>query len=687
MIKQNDNSNKSSLTNIKLIKYESKKYLYTSPYENVVKVLNALKDYLSTINNKNNDKALEELDWVINIITNNLLYYYQKTIFYKKNTDLINGSHKFMDFSNEVEKFNKDNEDFCKKYIQLRIRNEEFSKSLGSIEKNISFVSNPNNKINTSFNYDDKIKPVEMMNNKRKINHSSILSQLPIQILNDYNKNSYENNSINKIIHNTDILGIKNKNNSLNNPSISKKKNKVRELFIDLQSSSKNSQNNKKQIYNNYRIFSSSNTNNKNKINLSFPKQRKNAKIFGENNYLNYNNNQQLEKIISLPIIQFNFNGGINIDKYQVNLFNKRNNVNIKNKKYEEEQSNKKLVIFREEITNKIPKLPLYLTSGIDIDSIFDFQNFDIFNLKEKLGLENVMPFLGKEIIKKENIIHLFDESKLDNFLMVLSKAYQNTKALYHTSLHGADVCYSSLIVLTYLEDDNKKIKNISELDIVSLIVSTLAHDVGHPGFNNKFLINSKNELSIIYNDLSVLENFHCAKTFKLLENNDVNIFSNFSNEDFLSLRKKIIREILSTDMSNHLKVLEEYRQYKISEDEKLGQNQLNFITHISDLFHNYRKIEISLKWVEALSNEFWNQGDKEKELGLSVSFLCDRDDIDVPKSQISFIKTFSIPTIQELVEVNIKFEQLKNNVINNLNFWEKCQKEKRKRGWTPDKK
>ena len=331
--------------------------------------------------------------------------------------------------------------------------------------------------------------------------------------------------------------------------------------------------------------------------------------------------------------------------------------------------------------------MPLYLKSGIDLNLVFDFQNFDIFILKEKIGLENVMPFLGKEIIKKENIIHLFDESKLDNFLMVLSKAYQNTKALYHTSLHGVDVCYSSLIVLTYLEDENKKIKNISELDIVSIIVSTLAHDVGHPGLTNKFLINSKNELSIIYNDQSVLENFHCAKTFKLLENNDVNIFSNFSNEDFLSLRKKIIREILSTDMSNHFKVLEEYQQYKISGDEKLGQNQLNFIIHISDLFHNFRKIEISLKWVEALSNEFWNQGDKEKELGLSVSFLCDREDIDVPKSQISFIKTFSIPTIQELVEVNAKFDQLKNNTINNLNFWEKCQKEKRKRGWTPDKK
>ena len=42
---------------------------------------------------------------------------------------------------------------------------------------------------------------------------------------------------------------------------------------------------------------------------------------------------------------------------------------------------------------------------------------------------------------------------------------------------------------------------------------------------------------------------------------------------------------------------------------------------------------------------------------------------------------------MQELVEVNIKFDQFKNNAVNNLNFWKKCQKEKRKRGWTPEKK
>ena len=82
MIK-NENNKKITPSNIKLIKIESKKYLYVSPYNNVIKVLDAIKEFLSTITNKNINKALEELDWVIHIITNNLLYNYQKTVFFK----------------------------------------------------------------------------------------------------------------------------------------------------------------------------------------------------------------------------------------------------------------------------------------------------------------------------------------------------------------------------------------------------------------------------------------------------------------------------------------------------------------------------------------------------------------------------------------------------------------------------
>ena len=690
MIKENENNQKNIQSNIKLIKLETKKYLFLSPYENVIKILKALKDYISSINTKNNNNALEELDWVINIISKHLLYNYEKTAFYKKNIDIINGSHKISNFLNEVQNLNKEYEELYKKHIQIRIKNEELSKSLSFIEKNISLINNHKSNSNIALNYEQKIKPKGIKENPRRIDNN-LLSQFPINLLKGYNKYISDNNSFSNI-NSTDSNGNNNKShNKLNNNIISYKKRNVKQLSIDSHSPTKNNINDKSTIFNNYRINSTANANVNNSINKSFPKQRKKVRTFGKNNYANNKNIQLLEKIISLPIIQFNFNGGVNLVKYKVNLFNRKLNADEKNKKNENKYSSKKLVEFGKDINVKISKIPLFSTSGIDINSLFDFQNFDIFILKERLGLENVMPFLGKEIIKKINIIHLFDELKLDSFLMVISKTYQNTKAIYHTSLHGVDVCYSTLAILTCLKNDENKIENISELDIVSLIISAICHDVGHPGLTNKFIINSKNELSIIYNDTSVLENFHCAKSFQLLENNEINIFSNFSNEDYKLIRKKMIGEILSTDLAFHFKYVNEYKEYKKNKnkniDNNLEQYQLNFITHIADIFHNYKKFEISLKWVELLSNEFWNQGDKEKKLGLPISFLCDRDNIDVPKSQIGFITSFIIPSMEEFVDVNIKFNIFINNATDNLNKWKKLQNEKRKKGWSREKK
>ena len=698
MKKLNDSNKKASQTNNQLIKQtESKKYLYSSPYKNVVKVLNAIKDYILTINNNKSNNALEELNWVINIISNNLLYYYQRTSFFKKNIDVINGSHKIADFSNEVEKYNKDYEDLYKKYLKINIKNEEYSNSLGFIEKNISFINDPKNIYNSNiFDNEKSLKTLKIKKNNHQRNlNLNLLSHLSLNFLNENNNYKvFSGNSSHSNINCTDFNSLVNtKNiNTNTNKILPNNKSKMKEVPINSHRSQEKN-NNKNTLFNNYKILSKSNSKLKKKFNQilekNIKKERENTNSYGDNlNSNNSNRNQQLDKIVSLPIIQFNFNGGLNIDKYKINFFNKKNILNRKVEKYEAKK-NRKANEYELELNNMNNKIfqELHSIKDIDKNSLFDFQNFNIFNLKDKIGLENVMPFLGKEIIKKAKIIHLLDEVKLDKFLMVLSKAYQNKKALYHTALHGTDVCYSTLLILTFLKNDENKIENISELDIVSLIIAALGHDVGHPGLTNNFLINSRDELSTIYNDRSVLENYHCAKTFQLLENNELNIFCNFSNEDFTSLRKKMIGEILSTDMTFHMKIVNDFKEYKKSRDEKLGQNQLNFITHIADLFHNYRKFDISLRWVELLSNEFWNQGDKEKELGLPVSFMCDRNNIDVPSSQIVFLTNFSLTSIQELIEVNEKFIILKNNSINNLARWEQLKKEKRKRGWSAEKK
>ena len=113
----------------------------------------------------------------------------------------------------------------------------------------------------------------------------------------------------------------------------------------------------------------------------------------------------------------------------------------------------------------------------------------------------------------------------------------------------------------------------------------------------------------------------------------------------------------------------------------------LNYLIHTADLGHNTKKFEISIQWVELLTKEFWNQGDIEKEKNLSVSFLCDRNDVDVPQSQVGFLKAFIFTTFDILVQMFPSLQFTLDNANNNLKEWQNLLDQKRKRGWTPNKK
>jgi hypothetical protein len=682
MLKKNINNTQLLQNNIQIGPKNTKNYLFSTPYDKVISILKSIKDFISSLNN---NKANEELDWVINILSHNLLYSFKQSSYCNKNIQILEGNHKIKDFAYEVEQYNKEYENFYYKYLQIGIKNEEMAKYISDTEKNICIINNnnPNNIYSNIRNGNKKLGSKNLLKKLKK--SKKFFSQFSLQLLKDYNQIITGNNPITDIYY-TESNGFSSKKIDKNKINSNENKKRKEISFLSPENvKNTNMKNTKFSLYNKYQVFTTDSS--KNKINSN-----KNISSFlsndnmennldnNDSNIINNNNhiNKKMDKIISLPLIKFNnLNTKSFLENYKNN--NKNYNLHFNQQKDSTKRTNNKIIALEQ------PNIPLSINNDIDIKKIFDYNTFNIFDLKEKLGLDNIMPFLGKEIIKKLNIYNLFETSKLDKFLLTVTKNYFNTKVLYHTSLHGVDVCYSIYMILTLLKDEDNKIINISEFDIASLVIASLCHDIGHPGLNNKFLINSNDELSIFYNNISVLENFHCAKTFKLLENDDINIFSNYSNEEFSLMRKKMIDEILATDMASHFKVIDEYKEYKKDKDKKLVQNQLNFFLHTADLSHNFRQFEISIKWVELLSNEFWNQGDKEKELGLPVSFLCDRNDVNVPKSQISFINTFILPIIKELVDTNKKFECFEKNANNNLNIWTKLEKEKRKRGWTPD--
>ena len=112
----------------------------------------------------------------------------------------------------------------------------------------------------------------------------------------------------------------------------------------------------------------------------------------------------------------------------------------------------------------------------------------------------------------------------------------------------------------------------------------------------------------------------------------------------------------------------------------------LNYLIHMADLCHNCKDFSISIVWIKLLSEEFWMQGDKEKEQGLPVSFLCDRNNVDIPSSQIGFIRGFILSSFDCLVDMFPSLQFTIDNAEKNIKQWTKYQSEKRLLGWTPEK-
>lgn len=100
---------------------------------------------------------------------------------------------------------------------------------------------------------------------------------------------------------------------------------------------------------------------------------------------------------------------------------------------------------------------------------------------------------------------------------------------------------------LIWLTQIPGKVQNV---DVLVMLTSALCHDLDHPGYNNAYQVNARTELAIRYNDISPLENHHCAVAFDIISQPHCDIFKNVSQDVFRKFREGMIKCILSTDMA-----------------------------------------------------------------------------------------------------------------------------------------
>ena len=307
-------------------------------------------------------------------------------------------------------------------------------------------------------------------------------------------------------------------------------------------------------------------------------------------------------------------------------------------------------------------------------------KSFNIFQYYPETKNEKNFLTLTYILLNKFHLTHITSELTLHDFIIEIYKKYSSSTAIYHTERHALDVL-QTIYIYTF-KTDVIRILKLGHIDIISIGISALVHDISHPGYSNDYLIRSNNKLALLYNDSHVLENFHLSETFNLLFDNNkhCNIFCNLANDDYKLIRRRMIELILSTDMSNHSKVnsimknvfYDNNNNYKRQYNMEEQQNIMNFLLHTADISHCSKHFNISFKWTELLNQEFWREGDDEKEKKIQVGFLCDRNNADTPRSQVGFIKGIVLPTFEILYKA-FPVEDIQyylDNVTKNLNEW-----------------
>uniref|UniRef100_A0A1I8IEA5 Phosphodiesterase n=1 Tax=Macrostomum lignano TaxID=282301 RepID=A0A1I8IEA5_9PLAT len=198
------------------------------------------------------------------------------------------------------------------------------------------------------------------------------------------------------------------------------------------------------------------------------------------------------------------------------------------------------------------PNVLILLKAGLD-----DWC-FDIFELNEASD-NHAMKFVGYELLHKYDLITKFkiNTNVLENFLYKLEEGYSKWANPYHNLVHGADVAQTCHFIMS----SSKLVNWLTDLEIFATIVAALVHDYEHTGTTNSFHVNTGSDLALLYNDKGVLENYHVSAVFRLLREEDYNILTGLSREEYKEFRALVIDMVLNTDMSLHFQQIKNMKQ------------------------------------------------------------------------------------------------------------------------------
>jgi high affinity cAMP-specific and IBMX-insensitive 3',5'-cyclic phosphodiesterase 8 len=229
-------------------------------------------------------------------------------------------------------------------------------------------------------------------------------------------------------------------------------------------------------------------------------------------------------------------------------------------------------------------------------------------------------------------------------------------------------------------------------------------------GKSNPYLVNTQDELALVYNDISVLESYHASLAFRLTRSDPkVNILKNLDRDIYANVRKSVIDMVLATDMAKHfdhvMKFVEVFKKWiprKDAAQQGLGEGQEHdqppttpsptvssknlttpeniiiikrLLIKCADVSSAARPLRQCVEWAKRITEEYFAETDEEIARGLPIVLpMFNRKTCSVPKSQTGFLDYF-VNNMFSAWHSFVDIPDLMQNLRHSYNYWKALDK------------
>ena len=274
----------------------------------------------------------------------------------------------------------------------------------------------------------------------------------------------------------------------------------------------------------------------------------------------------------------------------------------------------------------------------------------------------------------------------LVNFLLHIEYGCNAGNNPFHNSLHVADMLQACHVFMYQL----RLLGKLSDFDILAVFLAAIIHDYRHAGLTNQYLIASQDSVAIIFNDIRLVENFAVSSAFRLLGSpeHECDLLTVFEPIVRQKIRQQVIALVFCTNVSDHFFFLESARGLLINNTTKqappvrLEQDTREFVTSVvpsplliasidfvskadpradcllklvmkaADVSQSARSWDLYSRWAQLTMEEYYLQGDLEKEDNLPISKYMNRNSPNEALCHESHVRDIVRPIFSLLFEV-----------------------------------